>query len=189
MRADILNEATANGGRVLCHREQPHPQPAQPSSAMSNNSSSSSSLASITRGSRKSGRANGSSGAPLHGQRRSAQAPASPLGRAQALDELDPAVQFSTGASGSDADDEEGPQKPSPPMRQGSDVSEDITQKEDVQPDDRVTAFWETIGEHFWPSHSHLPRPCCMQGVTQMRVHVSLRVFSLPRESHSSTIF
>lgn len=144
LRADILNEASANSGRVLCHREQPHPQSAQGPSAMSTTSSSSS-LASISRPSRRPGRANGSSGPPLLGQRRPQQTPASPLGRPPASDEPDPALPPSAEASGSDADDEE-PAKPSPPLRQGSDVSEDITQKEDVQPDERVTAFWETIG-------------------------------------------
>lgn len=111
---------------------------------MSTNSSSSS-LASVSRPSRRPGRANGSSAPPLSGQRKPLSTPASPLGRPQAPNEPDPAHPPSADASGSDADDEE-PQKPSPPLRQGSDVSEDITQKEDVQPDERVTAFWETIG-------------------------------------------
>ncbi len=55
-------------------------------------------------------------------------------------------------ASGSEADGEEDgngdAQVHASPKRQGSDVSEDITQKEDVRPDSRVTAFWETTGEH-----------------------------------------
>ena len=145
LRSDILNEAAANDGRVLCHREQP-PTTSHRSSS-SQMSGSPTTPAGNPRSSRRPARSNGPGTPAQLGQQRTGNAPQiSPLSRPQSTNETEPALVEPSGeASGSGANEGERPMHLGP-VRQGSDLGEDITQKEDVQPDDRVTAFWETIG-------------------------------------------